>query len=237
MFWQVLKNSDDLVAGGERRLPLFSGFLLCLAGVSLVELAAAYPYFQWELSLNTYNGVIYLGLPYLLYNSLYAQQRYTPVSSRSLAVLFGLGLLTAVPIKAGLPLWTAPFLWLGVILATVWRPGHWDDPLDGVVYTVALALGFATYYMRPVLIPVPAFLRIVGEFIALQSAYLNDVIWPWEIRWWLVLAGVTLIAGGFGYLCFHARRLAWKPCVGVLASGLLAAAGALRAVGPLALRA
>jgi hypothetical protein len=229
MFWEVFKNSSSLVEGDPKHLSLFSGFVLCLAGVSLFELSAGYGDFEQELSINAFNGVLYLGLPYMAYTFLYHQHSYTPVNKQHLLGLFLLGLLSALPILAGLPLFLAPALWLAILLAAVWRWGHWDDRLDGVVYAVAVALGFVTYYTRPIILPVPMYIGLVGKLMQLQAEFGNRVIWPWETRWWWITAGSALAAALLGYLCglAHRRHGLWRivwlflgACVSI---GLLAA--------------
>lgn len=231
MFWQVLKNSDDLVAGGEVRVALFTGFLLCLAGISLIELAAHYRYFEMELSLNTFSGAMYLGLPYLLYTYLYARRRYTPVASGHLLILFAVGMVSALPVLLGAPLWIAPLLWLAALSITAWRWGRWDDPLDGPVYAIALALGLVIYRTRPPTLPIPLYLPWVSRFYELQSGFAQEVIWPWEGRWWVMIGGALLAGAALGYGCARARRGGqWPKRLGWLLLGLALASGLMLVV-------
>lgn len=211
MFWQILQVASALFTGETERSFLFLGFLLLLGGISLLALAGGYPRFEQELGLNSFLGVLYLGLPYLLYTSLYRQRRYTPVSSKHLLLLFPLGMLTAIPSLLWGRILLAPLLWLMALLATVWRWGRWDELWDGVVYTVALALGFVTFYAHPILIPIPGFTRFLSSLMELQTRYGHNVIWPWEARWWWVFMGSTGAAAILGYLlsrAYLARRRA-----------------------------
>ena len=233
MFWQILMNSSDLVSGGQGRRTLFMGFLLCLAGISLLELPAQYGYLEKELSLNAYNGILYLGFPYLAYNELYRQQRYTPVSKTHLLLLFALGMLIGIPALAGVPLAWVPLFWAIALFATVWHAGRWDDRLDGPVYGVALGLGFAVYYTHPVLIPVPAFAAFAARLTDVQLSYVGAPIWPWELRWWAILAGSGVAAGVLGLFLGVARsRTRWlRAAYGLL--GLVLSAGLLAVVAPI----
>lgn len=221
MFWEVLKNSGDLVTGSRRRLSLYLGFLLCLGGISLLEIGSAYRIFEEELSINAFSGALYLGLPYLAYVYLYEQHRYTPVSRRHLVLLFGLGMLTAIPALAGratgepgltltLSLST-PLLWLVVLRMVMWRRGRWDDPLDGPVYGLALGLGAAAYYTHPVVIPIPAYLGVVAELLRVQNNYTAAPIYPWDRLWWAVFMGAAMVSGALGYGLGLLRR---RSCAG-----------------------
>ena len=205
MLWETLQVASGLVSGPRERSLLFLGFLLLLGGISILELSTGYPYFEQELSLNSFLGVLYLGLPYLLYTSLYQQQRYTPVSSRHLLLLFALGMLSAIPSLVWERIFLAPLFWLMALAATVWRWGGWDDLWDGVVYTVALALGFVIFYTHPILIPIPTFTGFLSRFLELQSRYRQIVIWPWEAAWWWLLLGMLGAAVILGYLLSQAR--------------------------------
>ena len=205
MFWEILQVASGVFSGERERSLLFLGLLLLLGGISLLELSAGYPRFEQELGLNSFLGVLYLGLPYLLYTSLYQQQHYTPVSSKHLLLLFPVGMLSAIPSLLWGRILLAPLLWLIALLATVWRWGRWDDLWDGVVYTVALALGFVTFYTDPILIPVPSFTRLLSGFLEVQTRYAGHVIWPWEARWWWVFMGAIGAAVILGYLLAQAH--------------------------------
>jgi len=204
MFWEIMMVSDDLVAAGERRLTLYSGFLLCFTGICLLELAAGYALFEAELSLNTLMGVLYLGLPYMLYMLLCRQERLTAVPGAHLAILFGIGLLSAIPALALGARAVAPLAWLLGVLLTVWRYGHWDDLLDGAAHGVALGMGFAVYYTQPIYLPVPVISTLVARWIEGTRGHL--VTWPWELRWWVLVAEAALAGGLFGFLVGLARR-------------------------------
>ena len=227
MFFQMLQVAGALVSQSHDRSALFMGFLLLLGAVALLELSAGYPYFEQELSLNTFLGVLYLGLPYLLYTYLYGGERHTPVASKRLLTLFALGMLSAIPSLVWGWLFLGPLIWVGVLAAMAWRVGRWDTALDGVSYGVALALGFVIYYTHPIIIPLPAFAVFLGPFLQGQSEYAARVIWPWDVAWWWVLAGAAGAAVMVGYLMTRAcqaqghRRLLYGILGPVLGVALL----------------
>jgi hypothetical protein len=226
MFWQILMNSADLIAGGLTRRSLFSGFLLCVAGIALLELSAGYSYFNKTVYINTFAGALYLGLPYMLYTFLYRQRRYTPVAPAHLLLLFALGLLSAIPALLWGRWFLAPALWLALLGATVWRLGRWDDPLDGVVYGVALALGFTVQYTHPILIPVPSYIAALQALWQVQETYMQQLIWPWQPAWWAIFLGTGLAGGILGWFCGRARAATGRRRAAWLALGLAAGVGA-----------
>jgi RsiW-degrading membrane proteinase PrsW (M82 family) len=198
-FWQVLKVSPGLVAGEKARSILFLGFLLLLGGISILELSARYPYFERTLTGHSFGGVVYLGIPYLLYDSLYRQRGYTHVSPQRLLALFALGMLSAIPCLVVGRVFFAPLIWLVAILVVAWVHEPWDDPWDGVVYALAPALGFAVFYTQPILIPLPYFAPFLGLFKAAQERYVTRTVWPWQAPWWRIFAGASLAAAILGY--------------------------------------
>jgi len=231
MFWQVLQCSDFWIEGGERRRLIYVGLLLGLAGITLVEIVSRLPLFEQELAVNTVNGVLFLGLPMMAYAALYGQEGYTPVASRDLLLLFGLGMLSAVPPLLGAPMWLAPLLWLAAILTTVWRWGRWDDRVDGLCYGLALGLGFAAFYGHPLQVPVPMLLYLLwpsGPWNAIPEA---TVIWPWDWRWWPLTLGAALAAALTGWLLGHGHqrgnrgRVLYVPSAALLAGLAMAAVG------------
>lgn len=201
MFWQLLKAISDLVSGVKAQIFLFLALLLIFGGISLLELAAGYPYFNRELNLNPFLGALYLGLPYFLYTYLYQRRYHVAISSRHLMLLFALGMLSAIPSLAIERLSTAPLIWLAIILATVWRWEYWN----GLVYALAIALGFTVFYTHPVIIQIPAFTGFLGRLVQLQARYTENVIWPWEARWWLILCAISGAAAILGYWLSRAR--------------------------------
>jgi len=212
MFWQIFKVSPDLLTGKGTSLPpktrlfLFLGLLLLLGGISHLELSAGYPQFEQELTLNPLLGVLYLGLPYLLYTFLYQQKRYTPVPARHLLLLFVLGMLSAIPVLLLKTIFLAPLLWSVAILVTVWRSGRWDERWDGLVYITASAMGFITFYTHPFFIPIPAFTAFLGYLANLQRSYLFRCIYPWDLAWWRIALGALGAAIILGYLLAEARQ-------------------------------
>ncbi|MBC7231841.1 MAG: hypothetical protein H5T68_01165 [Chloroflexi bacterium] len=63
-----------------------------------------------------------------------------------------------------------------------------------------MALGFTVFYTHPVIIQIPAFTGFLGRLVQLQARYAENVILPWETRWWwilLTISGSALILGRF----------------------------------------
>jgi len=227
MFWEILKAVSDTVSGAKIHTSLFLGLLLTFGGISLLELAAGYSLFYKELALSPLLGVLYLGLPYLLYTFLYQQRRGTPISSNRLMLLFGLGMLSALPALGWETILVAPLVWLVAILATVWRWGRWDGYLDGAIYASALALGFVAFYTHPVIIPIPAFTPFLGSFVELQGRYAGDVIWPWDARWWWLLLAALGAAAILGCVLSRARLAKGRRRVLFLILALVASSAIL----------
>ncbi|OGO04285.1 MAG: hypothetical protein A2Y73_04105 [Chloroflexi bacterium RBG_13_56_8] len=206
MFWEILKTSPRFASESRPRSLFFLGFLLLLAGIATLELAAQYGPFQQELSLNSYLGIVYLGVPYLLYTALYRSRRYAPIPSGHLLLLFALGMLSAIPCLVVGRLFFAPALWIVAVLAAMWRRGRWDDPWDGAIYTLAVALGFSVYYTHPIFIPIPAFTSWMAQLVQIQAQYGGLRIWPWQAEWWWILGGSAVSALAVGVLLNRARQ-------------------------------
>jgi hypothetical protein len=205
IFWQVLMGSADLISGGRSRPLLFLGFLLVVGAISLLELSAGYQQFEMELTLNALNGVLYLGLPHLLYTHFYQRRRLTPVPTGQLLLLFALGMASAIPCLLAESLVSAPVLWFLIILVTTWRSGKWDEPQDGLVYALTLALGFVVYYTHRVDISIPALVPILGQVGEFQANWELRVFYPWQWEWWWILLQAACAAAVMGYALSRAR--------------------------------
>jgi len=205
MFWEILKAASDALRGARMGTSVFLGLFLTFASIALLELAAEYPYFYQELSLNPLLGILYLGLPYSLYTLVYQRSGNTPVSARNLGLLFVMGMLSAVPSLVWGRMVLAPIVWLVAILATVWRTGRWEGYRDGLVYAWALALGFVAFYSHPVIVPLPAYSGWLGRLVELQLEYTGSVIWPWEAVWWWLVLGALGAAAALGFSLTRAR--------------------------------
>lgn len=155
--------------------------------------------------MNSFFGLLYLGLPYLLYTALYRKQGYTLISPRHLILLFALGMLTAIPCLALGKLFLAPALWLLAVWGVVWRRGQWDDPWDGPIYALAAALGFVVFYTHPIYIPIPAFAKWLADLAQLQAGYGDLVIWPWQAAWRWILLGSVASSLALGAMLSRAR--------------------------------
>ena len=229
MFWQIPKAVSGLVSGSKIQTSVFLGLLLAFGAISLLELTTGYSLFYKELSLNPLLGVLYLGLPYLLFTFLYQKRRSDPVPSGSIMLLFVLGMLSAVPSLVWGRVFIVPVVWLTALLLTVWRSGRWDGYLDGLVYALALALGFVAFYTHPVIIPIPAFTALLGRFVELQERYAGNVIWPWEVRWWLLVLAALGAAAILAYVATRARVLQGRSRVLAFVLGLVVSISLLAA--------
>lgn len=227
MIWETIKVSSGFNSQTPSRSWLFLGSLLLLSSISLLELSAGYPYFGLTLSLNTFVGFLYLGLPYFLYVTYSRNKHTSPVSSRRILLLFFLGMLSAIPSLILQWSFTAPLLWLVIILVAgkySWSLENW---VNGVVYSISLAMGFIIFYTHPIQIPVPAFTNFMGNFLELQNSYAGMIIWPWEVKWWLIVLGsigAAIILGFLLSLSHAARgwlRILWLIICAILSPSFL----------------
>mgnify|MGYP005842947299 CR=1 FL=1 len=78
------------------------------------------------------------------------------------------------------------------------------------------------FYTHPVPLPLPAYLPLAGRVLALQTAYAGQAIWPWQGRWWGILATATVAAAALGLLLGWAgRQQGWRRiALTLLAVGL-----------------
>jgi hypothetical protein len=174
-----------------------------------------------ELTVYSFYGIAYLGIPMALYTLLSSQTRFVPMRGVKLAALFGLGCVSAIVVlsinpNAGWHLLIAPILW-AVILLTRWLKE--EDRLDQVVAGGALALGFAAFWLRPPLLPLP-FVQFIQDwqlhYIAASlgrsglqlsqlwftaAALIAGVVVAWIISWrrsaarWLLVAACAIAFG------------------------------------------
>jgi integral membrane sensor domain MASE1 len=85
-----------LVSSGPTSRIITIGILLVLASVALLQVSSGYPYFELTISTYTFHGVLYLGVPFLLYRALQRQRLFTPLPTRTLTALFAAGVLAAI---------------------------------------------------------------------------------------------------------------------------------------------
>ena len=204
LFWQMLMVSSDLVSGSRARSIFFLGFLLAVGGISLLFFAARYDMFNVELALKTFSGAMLLGLPYMLYSHFYHRRRLTLVPTRQMLFAFALGMLSAIPCLVVESLLPAPILWLLAMLVVGWRKGRWDEPHDGLVYAVAVALGFVFFYTHRLWISMPSF-SFLARITAFQTNLELKLLYPWQLEWWLILLQSCISAAILGYLLSRAR--------------------------------
>jgi hypothetical protein len=205
ILWQILMVSADLIVGGKGRSLLFLGFLFIIGGIAVLELSGGFHDFEIEMSMNSAHGILYLGLPYVLYTHLYRKRRLTPIPTRQLLVLFGLGMVSAIPCFIANSLLPAPGLWFLAVLAVCWRSGQWDEAQDGLVYGLTLALGFVVFYTTRLTISIPAFIPPLAPLAVPPASWTEGQIYPWQTEWWLILLQTCVAAAVLGYLLFRAR--------------------------------
>ncbi len=204
IFWQMLMVSSEIVSESRARSLFFLGFLLAIGGISLLFFAASYEMFNVELALNTFSGAMFLGIPYMLYAHFYQRRRLTLVPTRQILLAFALGMASAIPCLVVESLLPAPILWLLALLVMAWRKGRWDEPQDGLVYALAMALGFVVFYTHRFWISMPSF-SLLAKITEFQNNLALKLIFPWEPRWWLILAQSCAAAAVLGYLLSRAR--------------------------------
>jgi hypothetical protein len=116
------------------------------------------------------------------------------------------GMFSAIPALILKTIFIAPLLWFVILHTSIWRRNEGEERSNGVVYTLALGMGFSVFYTHPIQIPIPAFTSLLGKFLELQNKYAEITIWPWQAGWWWILGGVTFSAVILGFLLDWARR-------------------------------
>ncbi|MDD1673908.1 MAG: PrsW family glutamic-type intramembrane protease [Methanomicrobiales archaeon] len=131
----------------------------------------------------------------------YHQDRYEPEPRLLILRIFFLGMLVTLPVallEGILPIsdfllavFAAPIIeelakYL-VVERTVYRSAEFDEPMDGVVYAAAAALGFAT-------------LENIGYLVSVYlSSPLHDVLFVFALRALLSVPGHALFSSIWGY--------------------------------------
>ena len=209
LVWQMITAGKGWAGASWARLYGLVGGVLLLVSVSTVLVGIGSPTVILEYTLYSFLGLLYLGLPMALRALLFPDADAAPVSGGRLALLFGLGTVSAVVVLgidpyAGLHLALAPLLWVAILALAGWRLGRLDSRWGSAYAGSALALGFAIFWMSPEILPIPL-LAFVNTW---QQRYVNTVLNRPVMQagqlWFTLL---TLMAGvGVGLAWTRLRR-------------------------------
>lgn len=193
--WELARSSAAYwESETHTRLYALTAFLIMLTTVSTITLSAGLPDLVKEYTLYSFLGVIYLGVPLVIWTLLPKFSAYEPPDGWGLLGLFALGIASAV-LVLGIDPWPgwaaglAPLAW-GAALALIGRKlGRLEHSIDGIIAGSALALGFVTFWMSPEMLNVP-FLRPLNDW-QLRYLLLNlerPILLPGQF--WFTLAGI-----------------------------------------------
>ncbi len=223
ILWRMAKQGADWSGESPTRLYSLLALLLIMLSVIAIVLSVNALEFIQESTLYTFYGLVYLGIPLVLYTLLINQTHFVPMRGLKLAALFALGCLSAIVVLginplAGMHLLIAPLIWAIILLSHQLRR---EDRLNQLVAGGALALGFAVFWLRPLVLPIP-FLQIVldwqtqyitaalnrpamqlGQLWFTAAALIAGVAIGWimsqrrsQLRWWLI----AVCAAAFGLI-------------------------------------
>jgi hypothetical protein len=203
--WQMMTAGRGWAGASWARLYGLVGALLLLVSVSTVLVGVGSPTVILEYTLYSFLGILYLGVPLVLRALLFRDADVEPLSGGQLALCFGLGCLSAAVILginpyAGTHLALAPLLWAAALVLLGRRLVRLDVGWEGATAGGALALGFATFWMSPEMLPIP----LLAFVNAWQQRYVDTVLNRPVMQagqfWFTLLA----LAAGVGV------GLAWK---------------------------
>ena len=207
--WELARGvASYLEPDARSRLYLVSATLLMTLGISFYTLNQQLPDLVMEYTLYSFLGVLYLGLPLVVYTFALRLVPYEPVPGIQLLGLFGLGMLSAVIVlgiswNASAVMGLAPLAWLGVLLLLGKPLGRLENPLDGLAAGGALGLGFTTFWMAPQLLPVPFVSALnTWQLNYLSQPYNRPILLPAQT--WLTV--ICLGAGLFLGLSFTTKK-------------------------------
>ncbi len=212
LVWQMATAGAEWSRASWARLYGLVGVMLLLVSVSTVLVGVGSPMVILEYTLYSFLGLLYLGLPMALRALLFPDADAAPVSGGRLALLFGLGCLSAVVVLgidpyAGLHLALAPLLWLAVLAAAGWRLARLESGWNGAFVGGVLALGFAIFWMSPEVLPIPLLVFVNTWQQRYVETVLNRPVMQAGQLWFTLLA---LAAGaGVGWAWTLRRRPAW----------------------------
>lgn len=209
LVWQMVTAGSGWTGASWARLYGLVGALLLLISVAVVLVGAGSPTVILEYTLYSFLGILYLGVPLALRALLFRDANAAPLSGGQLAAFFGLGCLSAVVVLgidpyAGAHLALAPLLWIAALALLGWRL-----PLDtgraGATAGGALALGFATFWMSPEMLPIPLLVFINTWQQRYVDTVLNRPVMQAGQLWFTLLALAT--GAGVGWAWTLRRRL------------------------------
>jgi len=212
LVWQMVTAGAEWSRASWARLYGLVGVMLLLVSVSTVLVGVGSPMVILEYTLYSFLGLLYLGLPMALRALIFPDADAAPVSGGRLALLFGLGCLSAVIILgidpyAGLHLALAPLLWLAVLALAGRRLARLETGRDGAFVGGVLALGFAIFWMSPEVLPIPLLVFVNTWQQRCVETVLNRTVMQTGQLWFTLLA---LAAGvGVGWAWTLRRRPVW----------------------------
>jgi hypothetical protein len=211
LVWQMVTAGSGWTGASWARLYGLVGALLLLVSVAVVLVGAGSSTVILEYTLYSFLGVLYLGVPLALRALLFRDVDVAPLSGGQLAALFGLGCLSAVVVLgidpyAGIHLALAPLLWIAALVLLRWRLSL-DTGWAGATAGGALALGFATFWMSPEMLPIPLLAFINTWQQRYVDTVLNRPVMQAGQLWFTLLALTTGVGVGLAWKL--RRRPAW----------------------------
>lgn len=209
LVWQMIEAGSGWSRASWARLYGLAGVMLLLVSVITVLVGVGSPMVILEYTLYSFLGLLYLGLPMALRTLLYPDADTAPVSGGRLALLFGLGCVSAVVVLgidpyAGLHLMLAPLLWLAVLALAGWRLARLESGRDGAFVGGVLALGFAIFWMSPEVLPIPLLVFVNTWQQRYVETVLNRPMMEAGQLWFTLLALAT--GAGVGWAWTLRRR-------------------------------
>lgn len=206
--WELAKSGADWTEQNDGRL---------FGVVALLLLALAALTFLYGIGDNSFAeqvvfypllGILFLGIPYLLLTLIAPRIGYNPPGGSSLAALFGLGWIGALPLvvlspNPGVHLLLAPLWWSIILFVLGKRLARLNSVWDGVVAGATLGLGFAAFWSHPESFVFP----FVPDITALSDAALARNFYQIETLWFTL--GAVAVGALIGFV--FARLMGTPP--------------------------
>jgi hypothetical protein len=197
--WELVKSGAEWSKASSARVYGLVALLIVTLGISAALFGGGSSQVNLVSTLNSFYGVLFIGIPFLGLTLLAKAARYEPVSGFQLAALFFLGWVGAVPLL----LWNSGFSW-GLALMPLWwllvlwlfgkRLARLESALDGIVAGGALAMGFVTMWIVPQQVLVPFITPLHELQRPLNELFKTRLPLDWGEFYFALLA---LIVGGF----------------------------------------